>query len=164
MQVWNALHAARWKYGTQKNRKNFAIWAPSHNFVGLYIFATKACIDNRKKVLNSNISPRWPHNMANFGRLTAEIGFWGTPANFNRFRVLASLYCIDVAHRRPTKLCTIFGRLLGWYTIYAFRGFCSLTLFWHVQNSLCVQVLRSLYWQRYCMALQQRTSAKLCPV
>jgi len=31
--------------------------------------------------------------MANFGLLTAEIGLpvWATPANFNRFRVLASL-------------------------------------------------------------------------
>jgi len=31
--------------------------------------------------------------MANFGPLTAEIGsgVWGTPANFNRFRVLAAL-------------------------------------------------------------------------
>ena len=27
------------------------IWAPSHNFVGLYIFATKARIDNRKKLV-----------------------------------------------------------------------------------------------------------------
>jgi len=32
------------------------------------------------------------------------------------------LYCSDVAHRRPTKLCTMFGRLLGWYLIYTFRG------------------------------------------
>jgi len=32
--------------------------------------------------------------MANFGQLTAEIGWrvWGTPANFNGFRVLASLF------------------------------------------------------------------------
>jgi len=31
--------------------------------------------------------------MVNFGPLTAEIGpvVWGTPANFNRFRVLAAL-------------------------------------------------------------------------
>jgi len=29
-----------------------AIWAPSHNFVGLYL-ATKTCIDNRKKNLFS---------------------------------------------------------------------------------------------------------------
>jgi len=52
-------------------------------------------------------------------------------------------YCSDVAQRRPTKLCTIFGRLLGWYTIYTFWGFRPLTEFCPVQNSLCVQILRS---------------------
>jgi len=59
-----------------------------------YIFATKACINNRKKnLLSSNISPRCPHNMVNFGLLAAEIDpvVWGTPANFNNFRVLAVL-------------------------------------------------------------------------
>jgi len=82
--------AARWKCTTPK----IAIRAPSHNFVGLgYIFATKARIDNRKKMLSSNISSRCPHNMVNFGPLAAEIGsgVWGTPANFNGFRVLAAL-------------------------------------------------------------------------
>jgi len=34
MQVWNVLHAARWKHRRQK----FAICAPSHKFVGLYLF------------------------------------------------------------------------------------------------------------------------------
>jgi len=58
-----------------------------------YIFATKARIDNRKKMLSSTISPRCPHNMVNFGLLAAEIGpvVWGTPANFNGFCVLAAL-------------------------------------------------------------------------
>ena len=28
----------------------------------------------------------------------------------------------DVAQRKPTKLCTVFGRLLGWYTVYTFSG------------------------------------------
>jgi len=59
-----------------------------------YIFATKARIDNAKKnLLNSNISPTCPHNMVNFGLPTAEIRLevWGTPAIFNRFRVLAAL-------------------------------------------------------------------------
>jgi len=53
----------------------------------------KARIDNRKKLLDSNISPTRPHNMVNFGLLAAEIGpvVWGTQANFNGFRVLASL-------------------------------------------------------------------------
>ena len=47
-----------------------------------------------KTFLNSNISSACPHNMVNFGPLTAEIGWrvWGThAANFNGFRVLASL-------------------------------------------------------------------------
>ena len=34
------------------------------------IFATKACIDNRKNLLNSNMSLTCAHNMANFGPLT----------------------------------------------------------------------------------------------
>jgi len=44
-------------------------------------------------LLNSNISSTCPHNMANFGPLTAEIVslVWGTPTNFNGFRVLAAL-------------------------------------------------------------------------
>jgi len=65
-----------------------AICTPSHNFVGLYIFATKACIDNRKKnLLRSNISFTCSYNMVNFGPLAAEIVslVWGTPANFNGF-------------------------------------------------------------------------------
>jgi len=44
-------------------------------------------------MLSSNISSRRPHNMVNFGPLAAEIGLvvWGTPANFNGFRVLVAL-------------------------------------------------------------------------
>jgi len=46
-----------------------------------------------KNLLSSNMSSTCPHNMANFGPLAAEIGsgVWGTPANFNGFRVLAAL-------------------------------------------------------------------------
>jgi len=73
-------------------RKNIAILAPSYNFG--YIFETKACIDNRKKIsLNSDASSTCSDNMVNFCLLTAEICWpvWGTPANFNGFRVLATL-------------------------------------------------------------------------
>jgi len=44
-------------------------------------------------LLSSNISSRCPHNMVKFGLLAAEIvsSVWGTPANFNGFRVLAEL-------------------------------------------------------------------------
>ena len=50
MQVWNLLHAARWKYRMQKSRQT----SPSgHHRTALsgYIFSTKARIDNRKKKL-----------------------------------------------------------------------------------------------------------------
>jgi len=52
---------------------------------------------SEKKILNSNISSTRSHNMVNFGTLATEIGWrvCGTPANFNGFRVLASLL-----HRR----------------------------------------------------------------
>jgi len=58
-----------------------------------YIFATKARIDNRKKLLSSSISSTCPYNMVKFGPLTADIdsGVWGIPANFNGFRVLSAL-------------------------------------------------------------------------
>ena len=93
MQVWNVLQVARWKYRTQKWRKKSP---PEHHRTTLsgYIFATKARIDNQKKnLLNNNISCTCPHNTANVGPLAAEICWqiWGTPANFNEFGVLAVL-------------------------------------------------------------------------
>ena len=60
-----------------------------------YIFATKACIDNRKKhvKVKQQYLLQMPDNMLNFGPLAAEIGLpvLNTPANLNRFRVLAAL-------------------------------------------------------------------------
>jgi len=86
---WNVLHAARWKYRTQK----IAILAPSHNFVGLYLRSWGMYWQSEKNLLNTDTSSTCSHNMANFGLLTAEICWqvWGTPANFNDFRVLAAL-------------------------------------------------------------------------
>jgi len=86
------LYGARCKYRAQEVVKK----SPSgHHCTTLsgYIFATKARIDNQKKMLDSNISSTSSHNMVNFGPIAAEIGpvVWGTPANFNRFRVLAAL-------------------------------------------------------------------------
>ena len=47
----------------------------------------------KKNLLNSNTFSTCPHNMVNFGPLVAEIGsgVWGTPANFNGFRIFAAL-------------------------------------------------------------------------
>ena len=76
-----------------KNRQKFVIWAPLYNFVELYL-RQKARIDNRKKnLLSTSISSRCPHNMANISLLADEICpvVWGSPVNFNGFRVLAAL-------------------------------------------------------------------------
>ena len=101
------------KYRTQKSRQK----SPSgHRCTTLsgYIFATKAHIDNRKIIIKQQCFPYMPYNMANFDPLVAEICWrvWGTPANFNRFRVLASLLhgtpVLDVSQtlRRWTESAT----------------------------------------------------------
>jgi len=76
----------------QKKSPKIAIWAPSHNFVGLYL-RNYGTYRQSEKTLSSDISSTRPHNMVNFGPLAAEIVslVWGTPDNFNGFRVLAAL-------------------------------------------------------------------------
>jgi len=48
---------------------------------------------SENNLLNSSTSFTYLDNMVNFGLLTAEIVslVWGTPVNFNGFRVLAAL-------------------------------------------------------------------------
>jgi len=82
--------------------------------------------------------------MANFGALTAEICWWvwGTPANFNGFRILASL----LQRRRSLEANQTLDEVSWVGTLYMhFRALlnCPLTEFCPVQNSLYVQVLRS---------------------
>ena len=92
MQVWKVLHAARCKQDPKKSPKSPSRHHPTT--LSGYIFAIKACIANRKKnLLSSNIFSTCPHDMVNFGPLAAEIFslVWGTPANFNWFRILAAL-------------------------------------------------------------------------
>ena len=100
---------------------------------------------SEKNLLSSNISSTCPHNMVNFGPLAAEIGWrvWGTPANFSGFCILASLL-----HRRRSSevnqtLHDVWPSAGLVHYIYISRGSCTITEFCQVQNSLCVQVLRS---------------------
>ena len=66
MQVWNLLHAARWKCRTQKSRKNLHLgtiaqlcWAISSQLRHVSTI--------EKNLLSSDISSTCPHNMVNFG-------------------------------------------------------------------------------------------------
>jgi len=113
MQVWNVLRAARWKYRTQKSRQNRYLGTIAQ--VCLAMSSQLRHVSTiRKNLLSSNISPTCPHNMVNFGRLAAQIVslVWGTPGNFNAFRVLAALLhgilvvCVSQTLRRWTEGAT----------------------------------------------------------
>ena len=83
--------------------------------------------------------------MVNFGPLAAETGslVWGTPANFNGFRVLASIVtsATSLNGSQPTFVRCLAVSWAGTLYIH-FRGLLPLTEFCQVQNSVCVQVLR----------------------
>ena len=102
--------------------------------------------------------------MLNFGPLTAEIRWrvWDTPANFNGFRVLPSLLQRRRSPEANQTLHDVWPSPGLLHYIYIFGGSCPLMEFCkiHFTSKSCVL----LYWQHYCTALQQRTSAKLCGV
>ena len=107
MHIWNVRHSACWKYRTQK----IAILSQSHNCRAVSSQLMHVSTVGKKNLLDTNTSSTCRHNMVNCGLLTAEIRWrvWGTPANFNKFRVLAALLhgkLCDVEQRAPP----IFGR------------------------------------------------------
>jgi len=138
------LHAARWKCTMQNNAKNSLSGHHRATLSGLFS-QLRHLLTIGKKVLNSNISFTCPHNMANVGLLTAEICWrvWGTPANFKGFCVLASLLQRCRSTEVNQTLHDVWPSPGLAHDIYIFRGSCPVTEFCHVQNSLCVQLLRS---------------------
>ena len=54
---------------------------------------------------------------------TARRSYARHPSKFQRVSHLGLIrYCSDVVKLTSSKLCTMFGRLLGWYTMYTFLG------------------------------------------
>jgi len=104
--------------------------------------------------------------MVNFGPLTAEIcrRVWDTPANFNGFRVLPSLLqqlcSLEVNQTLhdlwPSPGLVHYIHFRGLLPPDGFFSTCKI----HFASKSCVL----LYWQHYCMALDQWASAKLCGV
>jgi len=95
MQVWNVLHAARWKIQDAKYRKN----SPSrHHRTTLSgcIFATTACIDNRKKV----VIQQHLHVPSYYGELRSTDG-WDLLASLGhlcKFQQLSQLGSVTARH------------------------------------------------------------------
>ena len=116
MQVWNLLHAARWKHGTQKSRQK----SPSGHHCTIlsgYIFATKAHIDNRKKLVKQlhvlHMSPQYGEL-----RPTGSWDWSGSlrhPCKFQRVSRLGSVTAqhLVVALNRGRHLCSA-GRPSRW--------------------------------------------------
>jgi len=138
MQVRNVLHAARWNTGC-KSRQN------SH--LGTIAQLCRAVSSQLrhvstigKKLLNSNICSTGPHNMVNFGPLTAEICL---PANFNEFCVLPLFLQWYRSPEANQTLHDIWRSPTLVHYIYIFGALCPLTEFCPVQNSIYIQVFRS---------------------
>jgi len=95
-----------------------------------------------KNLLSSNTFSTCPYNMVNFGPLVAEILslVWGTPANFNGFRVLASLLQRRCSTEVNQTLHCVWPSPGLVHYIYTFGISCLLTEFCHVQNSLSVHL------------------------
>jgi len=148
MHVWNVLHAARWKYRMQKWPQKIAICAPSRNFVGIYIFAMKACIDNRKKLVKQQYLF---HMCSLYGELRRTNGWdrFGSLGHLSIFQGVFLFLASLLQRRHSTEVNQTLHDIrpspgLLHYNVYIhFRGLLPLTEFCQVQNSLCVQVLRS---------------------
>ena len=120
-QVWSVLRAARWKYRTQKWRKNrhlrtFAqiCWVISSQLRHVSTIG--------KKLVSTNMSSRCSHNMVNFGPRAADIccllTSLGHPCKFQRVSRLGSITArhlvvgVSQTLRRWTE-----GRLLYFHAV-----------------------------------------------
>ena len=72
VRIQNACLKCCTRLAENTGRKKSPCWQHRTTLSG-YIFAAKACMDNRKTVLNINTSSTRPHNMVNLGLQTPEI-------------------------------------------------------------------------------------------
>jgi len=111
------LQAARWKYRSKKVFKNCRL-----STIAQLCPATSSQLRHvstiGKNLLNSNMSSRCPHNIANFSPLTAEIGsgVWA-PLRISTGFASWQHYCTVLQQWSSAKLCgveqrapPIFGR------------------------------------------------------
>jgi len=114
MQVWNVLHAARWKYRTQKIAKK----SPSGlhpTSLSDYVFATKTCIDNRKTIVKQQYLL---HMFSQYGKLRPTSG-WDLLASLGhpcKFQWVSRLGSVTARHssigRQPNIAALNRGRHL----------------------------------------------------
>jgi len=96
MHVWNVLHAARWKYRTQKIAKNRHLSTIAQICRAIFLQLRHVSIIGNKFVKQKYFL----HVSSQYGELQPASGLRAPPANFNGFRVLTSL----LQRRRSTKV------------------------------------------------------------
>jgi len=142
-QVLNVLHDARWKYRKQKRRKKSPFGHHRTNLSGL-IFATKAYIGNRKKLVKQQYVLR---TFPQYGELRPTSGWdrfgsLGHPSNFQRLSRLGS-----VRHTAHHSICSsvttiIKVRIRSWF-LNANKG--------HIlKHSSCSEMSNCTLQQIYC--------------
>ena len=96
MQVWNMLHVARCKYRTQKSRQKSSSGHHRTTLWG-YIFATKARIDNRKKLVKQQ---DLLHMTSQYGELRSTNGWdWLTSLGHPcKFQLVSRLGSVTARH------------------------------------------------------------------
>jgi len=108
MQVWNVLYAARWQCRTQKIAKNSLSWHHRTTLSG-YIFATKARIDNRKKIVKQQYLP---HTSSQYGELRPTSGWdrfvsLGHTSKFQRVSRLGSVTARHCSSGRQSNFAAL---------------------------------------------------------
>jgi len=137
----------------QKECKN---WPSAHHRTTLsgYIFTTKACIDNREK----NVKQQYLlHMPSQYGELRPTNGrdrlaCLGHPSKFQQGSRLGFVTAATSLNGSQPNFAQCLAVCWLVYYIYTFRYKI------HFASKSCVL----LFWQCYCMALEQWTSAKLC--
>jgi len=85
------------------------IWAPSYNFIGLYLRNLGMYRQLEKDLLSSNMSSTCPHNMVNFGPLTAEMAVqeFGAPVQISTGFASWQRYCTASTSGRQPNFATL---------------------------------------------------------
>jgi len=145
MQIWNVLHAARWKYRMQEVAKK----SPSgHHRTTLsgYIFATKARIDNRKKL----VKRRYLLQMSTqYGELRPT-GGWDRSGSLGhpcKFQWVSHLGSVTARHSSSARQPVALNRRhhlysAGWPSCWALAHISSFIIYWvPIYRLLWLQVL-----------------------
>ena len=135
------LHAARLKYRMQKVARKFASGHHRTTLSG-YIFATKAGIDNRKKLVKQKYLL---HMSSQYGELWPTRGWdhfvsLGHPSKFQQVSRLGFITAVTSLNEANQTWHNVWPSPGLVRYIYTFGISCPLTEFCHVQNSLCVRL------------------------